>query len=81
MNRMKMNLRVKQHRHTITISKIRGGVLLNIQPRILFRERGKNKSDYRDKNIYDFMLMIVDPPQKMNSEESDIISIYFVTSR
>ena len=41
MNPMKMNLRVKQQRYAMTIFKIRRGLLTNIQPNILFRERGK----------------------------------------
>ena len=68
----------KQHIYTITRSKTRRGVLPNIQPIILFRERGKNV-DYRNKTFDDFRLMIVDPPQKLNSEESYILSSYFVT--
>ena len=40
---MKMNLRVKQQRHTMTGSKIGRGLLTNIQPSILFRERDKNQ--------------------------------------
>ena len=39
MNQMKMNLRVKQHRHTMTRSKIIRGLLTKIQPSILLRER------------------------------------------
>ena len=78
MNRMKMSLRVKQQRYTMTGSKIRRGVLQNIQPIILFRERGKNKLTI---GIFDDLrLMLVDPPQKLNSEESDIISSCFGTS-
>ena len=78
MNRMKMNLRVKQHRYTMTRSKIRRGLLPNIQPSILFRERGK-KIVYRKKTFDHFRFMIVDPPQKMNSEESYFISRCFGT--
>ena len=77
---MKTNLRVKQQRYTMTRSKIRRGLLPNIQPIVLFRERGK-KVDYRYKTFDDFSLMIIDPPPKMNSEKSDIISRCFVTSR
>ena len=43
MNPMKMNLTVKLHRNTMTRSKIRRGLLTNIQPSILFRERDKNQ--------------------------------------
>ena len=43
----------------------------------LERKRQKITVDYRDKSFYDFRLMIVDPPQKLNSEESNIISSYF----
>ena len=43
MNPMKMNLRVNQQRYTMTRSKIRRGLLTNIQPSILFRERGKKQ--------------------------------------
>ena len=41
MNPMKIKLKVKQHRYNMTRSKIRRAVLPNIQPRILFRERGR----------------------------------------
>ena len=43
MNQMEMNLRVKQQRYTMTRSKIRRGLLTNIQPSIIFRERGKKQ--------------------------------------
>ena len=43
MNQIKIDLRVKQQRYTITISKIRIEVLPNIQPRIIFREGGKKQ--------------------------------------
>ena len=32
---------------------------------------------YRENPFDDFMLMTVDPPQKLDSEESNIISSYF----
>ena len=73
------NLIVKQQIYTITIYKVRRGVIPNIQPSILFRERGKT-NDYRNKTFDEFRLMILDPTPKMNSEESDIISICFGTS-
>ena len=37
--------------------------------------------DYREKSFDDFRLMIVDPLQKLDSEESDIISSSFGISR
>ena len=37
--------------------------------------------DYREKSFDDFRLIIVDPPQKLDSEESDIISSSFGISR
>ena len=40
---MKINLRVKQQRYTMNRSKIKRGVLPNIQPSIIFIERGKNQ--------------------------------------
>ena len=67
MNQMKMNFKVKQQRCTITISKIRGGVLTKNLLIILIRER-MEKVDYREKSFYDFRLMIVDPPQKLDRE-------------
>ena len=76
---MKMNFIVKQARYTMTRSKIRRGVLPNIQRSIIFRERGKIV-DHRKKKIDDFRLMIVDPPPKLNSEESDFLSSCVVTS-
>ena len=78
MNLMKMNLRVKQLIYTMTRYRIRRGLLPNIQPSILFRERGKNV-DYRNKTFDDFGLMIVDPPPTLNSEESYILSSCFGT--
>ena len=51
MNQMKMNIRVNQHRYTITISKIRGLVIPNIQPSILFRERGKKQLTIGKKHL------------------------------
>ena len=43
MNQIKIDLRVKQQRYTITISKIRIGVLPENQPSILLKERGKKQ--------------------------------------
>ena len=43
MNPIKTNLRVKQQRYTMTMSKIRRRALPKNQPIILFRERGKNQ--------------------------------------
>ena len=43
MNQMKMNIRVKQHRYTMTRSEIRRGLLTDIQLIILFRERSKKQ--------------------------------------
>ena len=60
----------------MTKSKIRRGVLPKNQPRILFRERGK-KIDHRDKSFDDFRLMVVDPPPKLDGEESKNLSCYF----
>ena len=51
------------------IPKIRNGAVPNNQPNILFIERDKKKLDYRDKLFYDFRLMIVNPSQKLYSEE------------
>ena len=46
----------------------------------LQRKRQK-RVDNREKSFYDFRLMIVDPPQKLDSEESSIIFISFGISR
>ena len=43
MNQMKMNLIVNQQRYKMTGSKLRRGLQKNIQPSILFRERGKKQ--------------------------------------
>ena len=47
----------------------------------LQRKRQKISVDYRNKSFDDFRLMIVDPTPELDSEESDIISSYFVISR
>ena len=36
--------------------------------------------DYRDKSFDDFRLMLVEPPQKLDSEKSNILSSSFVIS-
>ena len=74
MNQMKINLTVKQQRYIttrykMTRSKIRRGMLTNIQPSIIFRERGKKQLTYRKNSFDDFKVMIADPPPKFNSEE------------
>ena len=48
---MKMNLRVKQQRYTMTRSKIRGGLLRKTQPSILFKEIGKKKMTTGTNNL------------------------------
>ena len=59
----------------ITRSKRRRGILEKIHPIILFIERGiKFKLTIGGKSFDDFRLMIVDPPQKLDSEESNILS-------
>ena len=50
----------------MTRSKIRRGVLTNIQPSILFRER----VDYRNISFDDFRLMIVELHPTLDSGES-----------
>ena len=59
---------MNQQRYTMAGSKIRRGVLPKDQPSILFRERDK-KVDYRDKSFDDFRLILVEPTQKLDSEE------------
>ena len=81
MNQLIMNLRVKQHRNMMKRSKIRRGVLPSIQPIVLFREKIKKSVNYRDKSFYYLKLMIVDPPQKLESEESNSITSSFSISR
>ena len=77
---MKINLRVKQQRNTMTGSKIRRGVLPHIEPSILFRERGKKQLTIGTNN-----LMTSDndciPTPKLDSEESYILSSSFGISR
>ena len=65
----------------MTGSKIRRGVLPKNQPSILFRERGKKTVDYRKKSFDDFRSMIVEPPSKLDSEDSKTISVCFGSSR
>ena len=43
----------------------------------LQRKRQKITIDYRNKSVDDFRLMIVDPSQKMDSEEYNILSGHF----
>ena len=71
---MNINIRVKQQRYTMTGSKIKRGLLPNIKQRILFRERRKKYVDFRKNSFDDFRLMIVDPPPKLDSDESDFLS-------
>ena len=49
-------------------SKIIRGLLINIQPSILFIERGKSV-DYRNNSFDDFRAMLVDPHPKLNSDK------------
>ena len=80
MNRMKMNLRVKQHRYTMTRYKIIRGVLTKTN-QSYSSEKEEIYFDYRDISFDDFRFMILDPLQKLDIEESIIISSNFGISR
>ena len=43
----------------------------------LQKNRQKFSVDYRDKSFANFRLIIVDPPPKLDNEESNILSSYF----
>ena len=71
MNQMKINLRVKQQKYKM---------IKYSTDHTLQRKRQKIV-DYRDKIFDDFRLMIVDPSQNLESEESDILYTSFGTPR
>ena len=58
----------------MTRSKIRRGLITNIQPSIIFIKRDKKPVDYRNNSFDDFRLMIVDPHPKLESDELELLS-------
>ena len=68
MNQMKMNLRVKEQRYTMTRPKIKRSTTKKTTKHNLQIKR-QNNVDYREKSFDEFRLTIVDPPQKLDSEK------------
>ena len=74
MNQMKMNLRVKQQRHTMKISKNKRRTANKYSTKHSIQRKRPKTVDYRKNSFDDFRVMIVDPPPKFNSDESYFIS-------
>ena len=52
----------------------------NYSTKHTLQRKGQKNVDYRKKIFDDFRLMVLDPPPKLNSEESDCLSICFCAS-
>ena len=68
---------MKQQRYAMKISKKKEDYYQKLPKHPLQRKRQNISVYYMDKSFDDFRLMSVDPPQKLDIEESNILSSYF----
>ena len=71
---MKMNLRVKQQRHTMKISKNKRRTANKYSTKHNLQRKRQKPVDYKNNSFDNFRLIILDPHPKLDSDESGFLS-------